>query len=99
MGSNIQATMRASITEHKESFVVDMRKNFDPSSNTSQYVPYDMILVFPNSASCNLLKDQIIEYYRKICIGKPPSPISGGEMYEINSKENDQKLKFNYELL
>ena len=53
-----------------------------------------MISVFPNSASCNSLKDRIIEYYRKTRIVKPPSPISRGEMYEIKSKENDQEFKF-----
>ena len=42
-----------------------MRKNFDPSSNTSEYVSCDMISVFPNSADCNSLKDRIIEYYKK----------------------------------
>ena len=71
-----------------------MRKNFDPSINTSQYVPCDMISVFPNSASCNSLKNQIIECYQKTRSVKPPSPISGGEMYEIKSKENDQEFKF-----
>ena len=71
-----------------------MTKNSDPSSNTSQYVPCDMISVFPNSANCNSLKDRIVEYYRKTRIVKPRSPISGGEMYEIKSKENDQEFKF-----
>ena len=53
-----------------------------------------MISVFPNSVNCNSLKDRIIEYYRKTRIVKPPSPISGGEMFEIKSKENDQEFKF-----
>ena len=39
------------LSDHKGSLIVDMGKNFDPSSNTSQYVPCDTILVFHNSAT------------------------------------------------
>ena len=48
------------LSEHKRSFVVDMRKDFDRSGNTSQHEPCEMISVSPN-----LLKDQIIENYQK----------------------------------
>ena len=71
-----------------------MRKIFDSSSNTSQYVPCHMISVFPNSVNSNSLKDRIIEYYRKTRIVKSPNPISGREMYEITSEKNDQGFKF-----
>ena len=84
---------QGSLSKYKGSFVVDMRKNFDSSTNTSQYVRCGMISVLPNSSNWSL-KDRIIEYYRKTRIVKPPSPISGGEMDEIKSKKNDQEFKF-----